>query len=256
MASINELVKSYEQLNMGSTHFELVGEFHDTFGHPMRSEPYIECFTEDKKIVPFRISLIVEELNECKEALSNKDLKEMADALCDMSYVINGAGHCLGLNIDKALAYRNYDITTKAGVHVDNLYLQSKVFDVPDDNFVIKAINNMEDIIKCIELQYIEQDIYNMEFYLIFLLNKVYSTGHLLGFNMDLMFREVHRSNMTKVCSNIDDANTSVEIYKNEGRYENPSIKIKGKYYVVYDAKTSKILKNHKWENPNLSQFF
>jgi predicted HAD superfamily Cof-like phosphohydrolase len=256
MAGVNELTASYEQLNMGSTHFVLVGEFHDIFGHPLRTEPYMECFTEDKKIVPFRISLIIEELNEFKEALSNKDLKEMADALCDMSYVINGAGHCLGLNIDKDVVHRNYDITTKAGVHVDNLYLQNNVFDIPNDNFVTKAITNMQDIIKCIEQQYIEHNICNMEYYLVCLLNKVYSLGYSLGFNMDLMFREVHRSNMTKVCSNIEDANKSVEIYKNEGRYAEPSIKIKGQYYVVYDAKTSKILKNYKWEVPNVSQFF
>jgi hypothetical protein len=77
---------------------------------------------------------------------------------------------------------------------------------------------------------------------------------------MDLMFREVHRSNMTKLCPDIDSANKSVEFYKTSAEYKDvyktPAIKQKGKYFVVYNIDNSKILKNINWEEPNLQQFF
>ena len=72
---------------------------------------------------------------------------------------------------------------------------------------------------------------------------------------MDLMFREVHASNMTKVCINEDDAKDTIRRYIEEGRYLDPQYKKKNSYYVIYDASTSKILKNYKWRKPNLEQF-
>ena len=48
-----------------------------------------------------RVNLIKEELDELKEAMDNKDLLEVADALTDILYVTYGAGHALGINLDK-----------------------------------------------------------------------------------------------------------------------------------------------------------
>ncbi len=48
-----------------------------------------------------RISLIEEELKEFKDALFNKDIKEVADALTDILYVTYGAGHAFGIDLDK-----------------------------------------------------------------------------------------------------------------------------------------------------------
>ena len=36
-----------------------------------------------------------------KEALKNKDMQEVADALTDILYVTYGAGHAFGINLDK-----------------------------------------------------------------------------------------------------------------------------------------------------------
>ena len=47
-----------------------------------------------------RINLIEEELNEFKNAIKKKDLKEVADALTDILYVTYGAGHAFGINLD------------------------------------------------------------------------------------------------------------------------------------------------------------
>ena len=53
------------------------------------------------KINSLRISLINEELEELKAAMSNNDIVEVADALTDILYVTYGAGHSFGIDLDK-----------------------------------------------------------------------------------------------------------------------------------------------------------
>ena len=48
-----------------------------------------------------RIKLIDEELKEFREAIKNKDIVEVADALTDILYVTYGAGHAFGIDLDK-----------------------------------------------------------------------------------------------------------------------------------------------------------
>lgn len=64
-----------------------VAAFHSTFQHPILKDPQIP--SEDR--CKLRVSLIAEELEELKEAIANKDLVEVADALCDIQYVLSGA---------------------------------------------------------------------------------------------------------------------------------------------------------------------
>ena len=47
-----------------------------------------------------RYELIREELEEMREALDTKDLVGIADALADLLYVVYGAGHSFGLDLD------------------------------------------------------------------------------------------------------------------------------------------------------------
>tara|TARA_Y100001980_G_C14476542_1_gene255756 strand:- start:25 stop:396 length:372 start_codon:yes stop_codon:yes gene_type:complete len=79
------------------TNFEKVELFMTTFGQEVKKKP---GFSSDK-INTLRVSLIQEELDEFKDAISKKDLKEAADALTDILYVTYGAGHALGINLDK-----------------------------------------------------------------------------------------------------------------------------------------------------------
>ena len=79
------------------TNFEKVGLFMKTFGQEVKSKP---DFATDK-INDLRVNLIVEELDELKVAVKNKDLKETVDALTDILYVTYGAGHAFGVNLDK-----------------------------------------------------------------------------------------------------------------------------------------------------------
>ena len=79
------------------TNFEKVGLFMKTFGQEVKSKP---GFASDK-INELRVNLIVEELEELKVAVKNKDLKETVDALTDILYVTYGAGHAFGVDLDK-----------------------------------------------------------------------------------------------------------------------------------------------------------
>ena len=79
------------------TNFNKVGTFMKTFGQEVKSKP---SFSTDK-INKLRLDLIKEELDELKEAMDNKDLLEVADALTDILYVTYGAGHAFGINLDQ-----------------------------------------------------------------------------------------------------------------------------------------------------------
>ncbi|UBM57930.1 nucleoside triphosphate pyrophosphohydrolase family protein [Marinilongibacter aquaticus] len=64
-----------------------VADFHRTFKHPILEKPEIP----NESRCQLRIDLLQEELNELKEAIADKDLVEIADALCDIQYVLSGA---------------------------------------------------------------------------------------------------------------------------------------------------------------------
>ena len=54
-----------------------------------------------ENIIKLRYNLIKEELDEFEDAIKNRDIKEVADALTDILYVTYGAGHAFGINLDK-----------------------------------------------------------------------------------------------------------------------------------------------------------
>ena len=79
------------------TNFEKVGFFMETFGQEVKTKPSLSS----KKINSLRLSLINEELEELKKAMSENNILEVADALTDILYVTYGAGHAFGINLDK-----------------------------------------------------------------------------------------------------------------------------------------------------------
>ena len=79
------------------SNFNKVGTFMKTFGQEVKTEPSFST----EKINKLRIDLIKEELQELTEAMNNKDLLEVADALTDILYVTYGAGHAFGIDLDK-----------------------------------------------------------------------------------------------------------------------------------------------------------
>ena len=88
--------------NTLKTNFEKVKEFMKSFGQEVKTKP--EWPNEDT--MELRIDLIEEELGELKDAIIDGDgtLVDVADALSDLLYVVYGAGHSFGIDLDKCFA--------------------------------------------------------------------------------------------------------------------------------------------------------
>ena len=133
-----------------------VAEFHHTFNMPILQHPTIPAVERCE----LRINLLQEELDELKQAIEDKDLTEVADALCDLQYVLSGAILEFGL-----------------------------------------------------------------------------------GENFNALFAEVQRSNMSKVCQSLEEAEATVEHYRRERGTEG-YIRQRGDKYLVFRRSDNKVLKS------------
>ncbi|MDB5116340.1 MAG: Phosphoribosyl-ATP pyrophosphohydrolase [Mucilaginibacter sp.] len=143
------MIKDLNSLNQ-------VAEFHTTFKHPIIAAPAIPSMERCK----LRIELLAEELKELQQAVNDNDLVEIADALCDLQYVLSGAVLEFGL-----------------------------------------------------------------------------------GEKFKELFDEVHRSNMSKACQTIEEADKTIEHYKNNGNTESYYKEIDG-LFLVYRMPDDKTLKS------------
>ena len=103
------------------SNFNKVGTFMKTFGQEVKIKP---SFSTDK-INKLRIDLIKEELQELTEAMDNKDLLEVADALTDILYVTYGAGHAFGIDLDKCFEEVQNSNMSKLGENGEPIYNES-----------------------------------------------------------------------------------------------------------------------------------
>ncbi len=100
------------------TNFELVGDFMEAFGQEVNCEPTLR----DQDTQDLRIDLIQEELDELALGIDNNDIVEVADALTDLLYVVYGAGHAFGIDLD---AFQHTAI--EAGVDTATLALHTSL---------------------------------------------------------------------------------------------------------------------------------
>ena len=100
------------------SNFNEVKTFMETYGQEVKKTP---SFPDDK-IIQLRIDLIKEELKEFQEAINNKDLLEIADALTDILYVTYGAGHSFGIDLDKCFAEVQRSNMSKLGENGKPIY--------------------------------------------------------------------------------------------------------------------------------------
>ena len=103
------------------SNFNKVKTFMKTFGQEVKTKP---SFSTDK-INSLRYDLIKEELEELKEAMENKDLLEVADALTDILYVTYGAGHAFGIDLDKCFEEVQNSNMSKLGEDNNPIYNES-----------------------------------------------------------------------------------------------------------------------------------
>tara|TARA_B100000963_G_C22617599_1_gene668164 strand:- start:817 stop:1185 length:369 start_codon:yes stop_codon:yes gene_type:complete len=98
--------------------FEKVKKFMQTFGQEIKIKPN---FPEDR-IANLRFKLIEEELFELKEAIKEKDIIEVADALTDILYVTYGAGHAFGIDLNKCFDEVQNSNMSKLGLDGKPIY--------------------------------------------------------------------------------------------------------------------------------------
>lgn len=125
--------------NVRATPFELVGDFMEVFGQEVNFEPTLR----DQETRDLRIDLISEELEELDLALTNKDIVEVADALTDLLYVVYGAGHAFGIDLDECFTEVHESNMSKLGEDGKPIYRE--------DGKVLKGPNyfppNLEEIV-------------------------------------------------------------------------------------------------------------
>ena len=100
------------------TNFEKVKNFMTTFKQEVKEKSEFP----NSDVVNLRIKLIEEELQELKEAIKNKDIVEVADALTDILVVTYGGGVSFGINLDKCFDEVHKSNMSKLGENGEPIY--------------------------------------------------------------------------------------------------------------------------------------
>ena len=103
------------------SNFQSVKKFMQTFGQEVKNKAEFP----KEKIVQLRYELIKEELEELNQAIKEKDIKEVADALADILYVTYGTGHAFGIDLDKCFNEVQQSNMSKLGSDGKPIYNES-----------------------------------------------------------------------------------------------------------------------------------
>jgi len=126
---------------MQGTNFELVEDFMRAFSQEVLTEPELP----EKATQELRVDLIAEELQELEDALRDEDLIGVADALTDLVYVVYGAGHAFGIDLDSCFEEVHSSNMSKLGPGGTPIYRE--------DGKVLKGDNYREpDLATVLEL--------------------------------------------------------------------------------------------------------
>ena len=103
------------------TNFEKVRLFMQTYGQEVKNKAEFS----NEKTNKLRVDLIKEELEELQQAMKDKNLLEVADALTDILYVTYGAGHAFGIDLDKCFEEVQNSNMSKLGSDGKPIYNES-----------------------------------------------------------------------------------------------------------------------------------
>jgi predicted HAD superfamily Cof-like phosphohydrolase len=103
------------------SNFQSVKKFMQIFGQEVKNKAEFPS----EKIVQLRCDLIKEELDELNQAIKEKNINEIADALTDILYVTYGAGHAFGINLDKCFDEVQRSNMSKLGSDGNPIYDES-----------------------------------------------------------------------------------------------------------------------------------
>ena len=101
-----------------TSNFEKVGDFMEAFGQRVEMEPTWPDFDTRE----LRLELIQEELEELSDAVADRDMIQIADALTDLLYVVYGAGHSFGLDLDECFEEVHRSNMSKLGENGRPIY--------------------------------------------------------------------------------------------------------------------------------------
>ena len=147
-----------------------------------------------------------------------------------------------------------YDFNKCFGVPVSDTP-EKNVFDEKPDlvklrfSLIHEEVNELEDAIKTKNFTEVVDALSDI-------LYVVYGAGVSFGIDLDKAFDIVHDSNMSKLCKTEDEARQTVEWYKtHDTPYDSPDYRKSddGKYWVVYNHSTGKILKSINYIPANFS---
>jgi len=114
------------------SNFESVGDFMEAFGQEVLQVPTLPDFN----LAQLRLDLINEEVQELQDGFSKGSMLEIADALTDILYVVYGAGHAFGIDLDECFFEVHRSNMTKLGPNGRPLYR--------DDGKILKGANYSE----------------------------------------------------------------------------------------------------------------
>lgn len=126
------------------SNFTMVADFMRSGEQPVNETPVWP--DQDTRLLRFK--LIDEELTELSDAMLNEDIVEVADALTDLLYVIYGAGHAYGIDLDRCFAEVHRSNMSK---FVDGKFikdangkvLKPKTYSPPDLTFLLPDITDL-----------------------------------------------------------------------------------------------------------------
>lgn len=93
------------------TNFDKVKQFMQVFGQDVLDKPTMPS----SELARLRLELIREECEELTVATNAMDMVEIADALTDILYVVYGAGHAFGINLDACFDHVHASNMSKLG---------------------------------------------------------------------------------------------------------------------------------------------
>lgn len=142
MSGTDPLIENYDPVEMlkgtktveidelfESTNFELAGDFMNAFGQEVLTEPTLP----EQNLAKLRLELIREEVEELNVGIEGMDIVEIADALTDILYVVYGAGHAFGIDLDECYHEVHRSNMSKLGADGKPIYREDgKILKGPD----------------------------------------------------------------------------------------------------------------------------
>jgi len=139
----SERARQHEYYEKSPSYFQMVKRFHEAYGLDINDEPVDMLERRIDRLWYLRASLHKEEWDELCRAMDDNDLVEVADAICDLIYVLCGTAVSFGIPLDECFAEVQRSNMSKLGfdgkpiVRDDGKILKGPDFTPPDLRSII-----------------------------------------------------------------------------------------------------------------------